>query len=331
MITDRLPRATLAHLPTPLEPLPRLSAHLGGPELWVKRDDQTGLATGGNKARKLEFLVADAMAKEADTLITCGAAQSNHARQTAAAAAKCGMDAVLVLRGEAPEYVAGNLLLDHLLGVELEWSGDADPSDYMAGLAPRLKARGRRPYVIPYGGSNAVGASGYVAALHELLAQAAEQKESFDTIVLASSSGGTQAGLALGARLLGYQGHIIGISVAPSAGDLQGSLASLATDTAALLDIDLAFAPGDFEVIDDYVAGGYGVISDLDREAIHLVARQEGLLLDPVYTGRAFGGLLDLIRRGRFSSEDTVLFWHTGGTGGLFARSEELLAPNPGT
>jgi len=325
MITDPLPRVDVAHLPTPLEPLPRLSAYLKGPTLWVKRDDQTGLATGGNKARKLEFLVADALAEEADTLITCGAAQSNHARQTAAAAAKCGLAAVLVLEGHSPSASRGNLLLDHLLGAELAWSGDDPPPERMEAVAQELRDRGRRPYLIPYGGSNRIGASGYAAAMEELLSQCAQREETFSHIVLASSSGGTQAGLCLAARALGFEGRILGISVAPSADDLRSNLAELATDTAALLDLELAFEPQDFDVEDAYVGRGYGVISDLEREAIRVLAREEGLLLDPVYTGRAFGGLIDRIKQGQFSAEDAVLFWHTGGTGGLFARADDLL------
>jgi D-cysteine desulfhydrase len=325
MITDPLPRVDIAHLPTPLEPLPRLSARLPGPEIWVKRDDQTGLATGGNKARKLEFLVADAVAETADTLITCGAAQSNHARQTAAAAAKFGLDAVLVLEGEPPLEVGGNLLLDHLLGARLVWSGDEAPPERMETVAEELRCGGRRPYVIPYGGSNPIGASGYVAAMEELLAQSAEHDQSFDHIVLASSSGGTQAGLCVAAPVLGYEGRILGISVAPSSDDLRSNLAGLATGTAQLLDLELAFEPADFAVEDGYVGGGYGVIGDVEREAIRTVAREEGLLMDPVYTGRAFGGLIDLIQQGAFSPGEKVLFWHTGGTGGLFPRAEDLL------
>lgn len=170
MLTDRIPRVSIAHLPTPLEPLPRLATLLNGPQIWVKRDDQTGLATGGNKARKLEFLVAQALAQGADTLITCGAAQSNHARQTAAAAARFGLSCVLVLRGAPPQQIQGNLLLDHVLGAEIVWAGDAPLADRMEEIAESLRAQGRRPYIVPYGGSNALGVCGYVAAMEELLA-----------------------------------------------------------------------------------------------------------------------------------------------------------------
>jgi D-cysteine desulfhydrase family pyridoxal phosphate-dependent enzyme len=320
MLTDRRPRVSIAHLPTPLEMLPRLTAYLGGPQLWAKRDDQTGLATGGNKTRKLEFLVAEALAQGADTLVTCGAAQSNHARQTAAAAARFGLACTLVLRGEPPPQAQGNLLLDELLGAEIVWAGADDLTARLEETADALRSRGRRPYVVPYGGSNPVGVCGYVAAMEELLAQAAQMGLSFDHIVLASSSGGTQAGLTVAARALGYRGRILGISVDLPADPLRRRMAELATATADYLGLPLAFAPEDFAVEDGYRGGGYGVISDLEREAIRLLARTEGLLLDPVYTGRAFGGLIDLIRRGVFSPQERVLFWHTGGVAGLFAR-----------
>lgn len=320
MLTDRRPRISIAHLPTPLEMLPRLTAHLGGPQLWVKRDDQTGLATGGNKARKLEFLVAEALAQGADTLVTCGAAQSNHARQTAAAAARFGLACTLVLRGEPPPQAQGNLLLDQLLGAEIAWAGADDLMARLEETADALRSRGRRPYVVPYGGSNPVGVCGYVAAMEELLAQAAQIGTRFDHIVLASSSGGTQAGLMVAARALGYRGRIMGISVDLPAEPLRRRMAELAAATADHLGLLLSFTPEDFAVEDGYLGGGYGAIGDLEREAIRLLARTEGLLLDPIYTGRAFGGLIDLIRRGMFSPQECVLFWHTGGVAGLFAR-----------
>jgi L-cysteate sulfo-lyase len=331
MLTEKLSRVSIAHLPTPLEPLPRLTAQLGGPELWIKRDDQTGLATGGNKARKLEFLVADALVQGADTLITGGAAQSNHARQTAAAAAKLGFACTLVLRGEEPSQMQGNLLLDRLLGVEVVWAGERPLDTAMAQVAEDLRAAGRQPYVIPYGGSNPIGASGYAAAMDELLVQCAERERTtdvrmnFEHIVFASSSGGTQSGLAVGARALDYDGRILGISVDQPAGVLRSMLADLATATADHLGLRFSFEPEDFEVNDDYLGSGYGVVGDLEREALRVVARAEGVLLDPVYTGRAFGGLLDMVRHGAFHPGERVLFWHTGGTAGLFGYGERAL------
>jgi D-cysteine desulfhydrase len=325
MLTDKQARVSIAHLPTPLERLPRLTAQLGGPELWIKRDDQTGLATGGNKARKLEFLVADALAQGAATLVTAGAAQSNHARQTAAAAAKFGLGCTLVLRGAEPPQAQGNLLLDRLLGAQVIWAGGEPLAEAMAQAAGELQAAGHRPYVVPYGGSNPSGASGYVAAMEELLAQCAERDLHFDHVVLASSSGGTQAGLAVGARALRHTGRILGISVDEPADALRRKLAGLATATAERLGLGFTFMPEDFAVDDGYLGGGYGVVGDLEREALRTLARMEGVLLDPVYTGRAFGGLLDLVRRGTFRSDERVLFWHTGGTAGVFAYRNELI------
>ena len=322
MLADRCPRVSIAQLPTPIEPLSRLSAKLGGPQLWVKRDDQTGLATGGNKARKLEFLIAEALAQDADTLITCGAAQSNHARQTAAAAAKFGLDCTLVLRGEEVQEARGNLLLDRLFGADVVWAGDQPIPDRLEEVAEDVRARARRPYVIPLGGSNPIGAAGYAVAMEELLGQCTQSAVSFDRIVLATGSGGTQAGLVAAARALGCGSRILGVSVSLDAEALRSQLAEIATATAKHLDLSLVFAPEDFEVEDGYLGGGYGVVGDLERSAIHVMAQTEGLLLDPVYTGRAFGGLLDLIKHGAFAPEERVLFWHTGGAASLFARTD---------
>jgi D-cysteine desulfhydrase len=324
MLTDDLPRVTIAHLPTPLEPMPRLTALLSGPELWVKRDDLTGLATGGNKTRKLEFLVADALKHKADTLITCGAAQSNHARQTAAAAAKFGLDCVLVLRGEVRVEAQGNLLIDELVGAAVVWAGERPLDQSMHAVASELRGEGHRPYIVPYGGSNPVGASGYVAAMEELIQQCEERDLAFDHVVFASSSGGTQAGLAVGARALDYEGRILGISIDLQADALRRTVADLATATAEHLGLAMSLAPEDLAVNDDYLGGGYGVVSELERGAIRTVGRTEGLLLDPVYTGRAFGGLMDMVRGGAFAGDERVLFWHTGGTAGLFGYAGTL-------
>ncbi len=325
MLTEHLPRMQMAHLPTPLERLERLTAHLGGPRLLVKRDDQTGLATGGNKARKLEFLVGQALAGRADVLVTRGAPQSNHARQTAAAAAKAGLRSVLVLRGQEPPQRTGNLLLDELLGAQIRWCGDQNPRVALQETAEDLWNHGARPALIPYGGSNPVGAAGYAAAMEELAVQVDAMGEQVTAIVFATSSGGTQAGLVVGARAVGFRGRVLGISVDESRDDLSARVAALAGETASYLGRPFTFSPDDIEVDDDYLGGGYAVIGDSEREALRLFARTEGLLLDPVYTGRAAAGLIDLIRRGRFGPEDTVLFWHTGGTAGLFGFGPEVL------
>jgi D-cysteine desulfhydrase family pyridoxal phosphate-dependent enzyme len=321
-----LPRIQFAHLPTPVEVMPRLSAKLGGPHLLVKRDDQTGLALGGNKTRKLEFLLAEAQAYGARTLVTAGAVQSNHCRQTAAAAARFGLACILVLAGEPPNSINGNLLLDGLLGAEIAWTRGEDRQAVLQRTFDQTWADGRRPYLIPYGGSNPVGAAAYAYALEELL----NQGETPDWIVFATSSGGTQAGLAAGARRSGYKGHILGISVDEPAAALQRHVAILAGETADRLGIKTGFTPEEILVNDHYLGGGYGVMGEAEREAIQLFARCEGLLLDPVYTGRAAAGLIDLVRQGFFNPNETVLFWHTGGTPALFAPGySELLTTNP--
>lgn len=309
------PRVTLAHLPTPLESLPRLSAELDGPDISIKRDDATGLATGGNKARKLEFLIADAVARGADTLVTEGSAQSNHCRQTAAAAARMGLDCVLLLRGQEPERPAeANLLLDRLLGARLRFEAPD-----LEATGRELRADGRRPYLIPTGGSNGIGVLGYVSAMEEALRQLQERGRHVDTMIVATGSAGTQAGLALGARVRGWSGRIIGISVSRRSDAARSAAADLANEAAHRLGAPAGFEAGDFEVHDEFLGGGYGVMGGLESTAIRTVARTEGILLDPVYTGRAFGGLMRLIERGVVRPGESVLFWHTGGTPALFA------------
>jgi len=319
-------RVRLCHLPTPIEELERLSRALGGPRILVKRDDLTGLATGGNKARKLEFLIADALAQKATTVITAGAPQSNHARQTAAAAARYGLQCVLVLGPLAPPSTQGNLLLDDLLGARVRWAGDLDRFALMEQVAAEERAAGRKPYIIPYGGSNAIGASAYALAVEELVGQVTLQGLHLDRLVFASSSGGTQAGLIAGARASGFTAQILGISVDKPAPILQRIILDLLQLTAANLDLRLSLSAEDIQINDSYLGGGYGVLGDAEREAIRLVARTEGLLLDPVYTGRAMAGLMDLIRKGEISRQETVLFWHTGGTPALFAYADQLLS-----
>lgn len=317
-------RVSLAHLPTPLESLERLSHHLGGPQILVKRDDMTGLATGGNKSRKLEFLVADALEKGGNHLITTGAPQSNHCRQTAAAAARYGLGCSLVMRGTKPRRLTGNLQLSNLLGAHLYWCDAAGCSERITTVADEQKALGRHPYIIPLGGSNVVGATGYVWAMKELLAQLEAERRNVDFIVFATSSGGTQAGIVLGAHVYGFRGQIIGISVDHPAAAVQTQAAALATATATHLGLGTISVGERVEVNDDYVGEGYAKVGKAEREAIRLVAEKEGLLLDPVYTGRAMAGLIDLIRWGAFTRGQTVLFWHTGGTAALGAFVDQL-------
>lgn len=310
-----IPRIHFAHLPTPIEPLPRLSGTLGGPHLFVKRDDQTGLAFGGNKTRKLEFLVAEAQAAGADTLITAGALQSNHCRQTAAAAARFGFDCFLVLIGEPPARVSGNLLLDQLFGAKIIWTEKANRDATLKETFEKVLARGHKPYLVPYGGSNSTGALGYAFAMEEFVGQAVKA----DWIIFASSSGGTQAGMVLGATLFNYPGKLLGISVDEPQAALQSRVAKLAAETSERFGPRIEFAPDQVLVNADYATPGYGILTNAERESIRLFARVEGLLLDPVYTGRAAAGLIDLVRRGFFKKDETVLFWNTGGQPALFA------------
>ena len=318
-------RVPIAYLPTPIERLERLSRHLGGPELWIKRDDQTGLATGGNKTRKLEFLVADALAQGSDHLVTTGAPQSNHCRQTAAAAARFGLGCSLVLRGSKPEATTGNLLLDHLLGAHVYWSDGRDCSEAIAAVQTELRSLGRRPYLIPLGGSNVIGATSYVLAMRELMGQLEAERLNLDFIVFASSSGGTQAGITLGAHVYGYRGAALGISVDHPADSLRTQVAALTTATATHLGLDSLSLADRIDVNDDYLGEGYARVGETEREAIKLVGQLEGILLDPVYTGRAMGGLIDLIRWGAFTRGQRVLFWHTGGTAALPAFADRLV------
>jgi D-cysteine desulfhydrase family pyridoxal phosphate-dependent enzyme len=340
MLTADLPRYPLAFLPTPLHPLPRLSAGFcggtagsrAGFAIWIKRDDQTGLGFGGNKTRKLELLLADALAQGCDTLLTTGAVQSNHCRQTAAAAAHAGLGCHLVLGGQPPTQPNGNYLLDNLLGATLHWTTRENRLNRLHALADELRAAGGHPYVITYGGSDPVGASGYALAMEELFDQARAHNLRLNAIVVASSSGGTQAGMVAGARALGWDVPILGISIDEKKHDLQAKVADLATRTAAHLGRNDIFAPAEILVNDSYLGAGYGIVGALEKEAVRLMARTEGILLDPVYTGRAFGGMVDLLRSrpDLFAAPPctgpaTVLFWHTGGQPALFAYAGDMI------
>ena len=322
-------RFPLAHLPTPLEPMQRLTNALGGAELWIKRDDQTGLATGGNKTRKLEYLIADALAQGADLVLTVGAAQSNHCRQTAAAAARAGLECVVVLGSEPlpRERWTGNLLLDDLLGARVVWAGDEEPMAVMEATAEAERVSGRNTYTIPYGGSNAIGASAYALAFQEVVEQvAAGDMAPFDRVVFASSSGGTQAGLVIGARASGYKGQVLGISVHRTNDQLRELVTSLLAPTAAYLGLELSLGPGDVDVDDGYIGPGYGIMTEGVRGAVRQVAELEGILPDPVYAGKAMSGLLALVQSGDIGADERVLFWHTGGVPALFAYAKDLLA-----
>jgi len=311
-----------------------MSENFGNIRLWVKRDDLTGLALGGNKTRKLEFLVAQAKLNGADTLVTAGAIQSNHCRQTAAAATRFGFNCILVLTAPldpadyySPQQMpSGNLLLDRIFGARVIWAEQKSRNEVLQQVVQQSIEEGKKPYLIPYGGSNPVGASAYVFAMQEFVSQYSLTTQDIlpDWIIFPTSSGGTQAGMVLGAKLSGYSGRILGISVDETAENMKTYVADLGNETAQFLEENVAFRSDEILVNDDYLGGGYGVVGEAEKEAIKLFAQLEGLLLDPVYTGRAAAGLIDLIKKDFFSDKSiahpNVLFWHTGGTPALFAQ-----------
>ncbi len=311
-----IPRLRFAHLPTPIEELPRLTEYLNGPKILVKRDDQTGLAFGGNKTRKLEFLVAEALEQGAKMLITGGALQSNHCRQTAAAAARFGLGCTLVLNGEMPDQPSANLLLDQMLGAEIVTIKDRALRDQtLQATYDKAVADGKKPYLVTYGGSSPTGALGYAYAMKEFM----EQNIHVDWIVFGTSSGGTHAGLVLGQRVFGYQGKVLGISIDEPEDWLRTRVSALASDASEKLGKRIDFTRDEILANEEYCKAGYGVLTDAEREAVKLFAKYEGLLLDPVYTGRAAAGMIDLIRKRFFKKHETILFWHTGGQPALFA------------
>jgi len=324
----RFARIRLAHLPTPLEPLPRLSEELGV-DLWIKRDDCTGLAGGGNKTRKLEFLLGAAFEQDADTLVTQGAVQSNHVRQTAAAAAAHGLACEIILEertgSKATDYVGnGNVLLDRLFGATLRTvPGGTDMVAELETTADQVRARGGKPYVIPGGGSNPVGALGYVDCAREIVVQADEMDLEVHRIVTATGSAGTHAGLVAGLAVMGADIPVLGIGVRAPKEKQEANVFKLAKETAALLG-----QPGrvkrEMVVADcDYVGEGYGLIDQGVIDALTLAARLDGIVLDPVYSGKAMKGLIALARAGQFRGE-TVVFLHTGGAQGLFGYQSEI-------
>jgi L-cysteate sulfo-lyase len=320
----RFPRLRFAHVPTPLEQLHRLTQLLGGPNLWIKRDDCTGLATGGNKTRKLEYLMADALARSADTVITQGATQSNHARQTAAIAAKLGLACHLILEDRTgyrqDDYRhSGNVFLDRLYGAQLsEVPAGTDMDAAMAELAERLRGEGRRPYVIPGGGSNAIGALGYVTCALELAEQANNLGLVIDRLVTATGSAGTQAGLVAGFEGARCGIPVLGIGVRAPKPAQEQKVFALAEQTAELLGVPGAVARAAVVANCDYVGDGYGIPTPGMVEAVTLLARSEGILLDPVYSGKAMAGLIDLVRKGELRKGQNVVFLHTGGAVGLY-------------
>lgn len=328
MDLTRFPRVALARLPTPIEPLTRLSAHLGGPQLYVKRDDLTGLGLGGNKLRKLEFLLGEAQACGADTVLTVGALQSNHARQTAAACARLGLECELILRRSSHATEAylngGNVLLDRLFGARLHvLEAHESREARMEARAEALRGEGMKPYCIPVGGSCAQGNLGYVACAGEILSQSREMAVSFSAVVTATGSGGTQGGLVAGMQLPGGV-PVIGIAVEGTRREQEALAARQAGATLHLLGHAAQDVEENVTVMDEFVGPGYARPTDSMREALSLAARFEGLVLDPVYTGKAFAGLVALARSGRYDRQQALLFLHTGGVAGLFGYPESV-------
>jgi len=320
----RFPRIKLAHLPTPLEFLPRLTEHLQGPNIYVKRDDCTGLASGGNKTRKLEFLMAEAIQRGANTVITQGAVQSNHARQTAAAAAKLGMKCEILFENRigkpSEDYLnSGNVLLDRLFGANTtHFPGGTDMNLAMDDLSRELSQQGAKPYVIPGGGSNPTGALGYVNCALELLHQANEQQLQIDHLIHATGSAGTQAGLVTGLKATHSGIPVLGIGVNAAREAQEQKVYELALETAEFVGAAGCVAREDIIANCDYIGEGYGVPTDSMIEAVKLLAQLEGLLFDPVYSGKGLAGMLDMIGKGEFKAGENIVFLHTGGSAGLF-------------
>ena len=314
---DRIPRHQLATLPTPLQETPRLAAAIGLDRLLIKRDDNTGLAFGGNKARKLEYLIADAVRSQADVIVTLGAPQSNHCRMTAAAARVAGMECRLVFAGHPIEQVQGNMWLDQFFGAKWTFAGDRPAPECMSRVAEELRARGRNPYVIPGGGSNGLGALGYVGCAFELAEQLRERGERARFVVCAGGSCGTLSGLTLGVALSGIDAEVVGVSISRSVPDRVARVRQIVSESCGHLDLPVPDASP--TVWGDYIGPGYGMATELSRRALETVAFSEGILLDPVYTAKAFGGLMGEVEAGRIQRSDPVVFVHTGGTSALFA------------
>ena len=331
MLLSRFPRVSLAHLPTPLELMPRLSEHLGGPNIYVKRDDCTGLGTGGNKTRKLEFLMADAIAQNADVIITQGAVQSNHARQTAAAACKMGMECELIFEQRiddpAEAYLnSGNILLDRIFGANLrDVDKGSDMDAAMEEVAEELRRDGKTPYIIPGGGSNRIGALGYVDCALEFMAQANREGIVIDHVIHATGSAGTQAGLLAGLKATNANIPLLGIGVNAPQQEQEEKVYKLALETAEYIGAAGVVAREDVVANCDYVGDGYGIPTQAMNDAVMLLARLEGLLFDPVYSGKGLAGMIDLVQKGQFAHAQNIVFIHTGGSAGLFGYSDQLV------
>jgi L-cysteate sulfo-lyase len=322
----RYQKTSFAGFPTPLQRMPRLSEVLGGPRLFVKRDDMTDLAFGGNKARKLEFLFQDVKNKGADVIISVGAVQSNCVCMVASAARRLGIKPVLVLVGNEPDVFAGNLLLDKLLSAEIHFieGYGSHVDDYMNKLAKEYRKNGHTPYVVPAGASIPSTVPGYALAMEELVNQFHIVGEGIDYVVCACGTGGTQAGLFFGTKLLDVEAEILGASVFACKADASSNIANLVNDAAELYDVDVSMAPEEVTVFDEYIKEGYGILNQPVTDALKLVAETEGIFIDPVYTGKAMVMLVDLIKKGYFKKDDNVVFFHTGGLSEIFLYRDEL-------
>lgn len=319
----------LAHLPTPIEKLERLSKLLVGPQIYIKRDDFTGSEISGNKVRKLEFSLGEALGQGADMLITCGGIQSNHARATAVAAAKMGLSSCLILRGTPKEEPDGNYLLDLLLGAKVKFITPEQYSNDIVKIleetSQELSAQGYKPYIIPTGASNGIGTFGYAKAVEEITRQEEEMGIKFNKIVIAVGSGGTYAGLFLGNKLLGQDREIYGINVCDTAEYFVNRIDEILQESKKYLKEDVVFRKEEIRILDGHVGPGYGLNIPGQLETIKTLARLEGIILDPVYTGKAMHGLIAEIKKGHlFKPEDNVLFIHTGGHFGLFPVKERF-------
>ena len=321
MIINKIPRLNIAFTPTPLQKTERLAQKIGLTNLYIKRDDHTGLALGGNKVRKLEYLLADAKKQNADIVLTVGGPQSNHCRMTAAAARATGLECALIFGGPKIDQIQGNMVLDKLLKAEWYFSGEQDRDEKMQEIAKMYSQQGKKPYIIPLGGSNALGAMGYVRAGLELAMQCKEQNIDPNYVFCASGSGGTQAGLILGCHLGGLTSKVIGISVSGSKDELTEIINMLLVEMGATLNVDVSCLHP-VTVYDEFVGQGYGRPTKLSSEAVENFASEEGIIIDPVYTAKGFAGLMGLINQNIILSEDTVVFVHTGGMPALFAETD---------
>ena len=330
MHLSRFPRVSLAHLPTPLELLPNLTAELGGPRIWVKRDDCTGLATGGNKTRKLEFVMAEALKQGADTIVTVGAVQSNHVRQTAAAACKLGLSCEVLLEHRIPDPTenyanSGNVFLDRIFGANLrEYPGGTDFDKALQDVSDEVASNGGKPYIVPGGASDKIGALGYVNCAIELLTQANDMGLVIDHLVTATGSAGTQSGLIVGLKATSSSIPLLGIGVNAPREEQEEKVYELAKETAEYIGAPGVVQREDVVANCDYIGEGYGIPTESMNEAVMLLARSEGLLFDPVYSGKALAGMIDLVRHDEFSDADNIVFLHTGGSAALFAYADQL-------